>query len=484
MKPFIQHQYRQIQVDLFPLVSAHLEETALTADVAAAATTITVENIDGFAVNQILLIGDFGQEDSEIIKTHASTAPTGSTITLASGLVKAHSARTKVYLIEFDAVEFNHADTLTGAKTVLATPSIQADQLIQIYTDTSETAGFYFARYKNTIATTYGSYTDGVPYGGWDDNQVGHLIVSSLSEVKESLSDIVTIQNCFDWINTGLRYAQGKLRNFPQYQKLNSVIGQTARGSFITTLPTDIYDDDTNRSIQSVRLGKRGIRLRLIDPSEFEDRQAGIVYTQVRTAASAADTTLEIDNSNDYEDSGTVSVYISGTKYDITYTGVTRSDTAGVLTGIPASGDGSISVTIPVDTYVYQNEEEGTPVYATVRNGNLEIFPMPDSDSANQNIYLDYFTEADQVTSLGDTLDLARYDMMGDYLTWRIRMKKQNNGGLDMNDNWFLMFKEKLNDHIRVIVPLFKRKMRPNINRVQFRRGYRHASWDVNNDGE
>lgn len=483
MPPFIQHDHRKVLVDLWPVVAESLEETALSANVAAAASTITVDSIDGFAVDQILLIGELGKEGSEIVKTHASTAPSGSTITLASALSKAHSARTKVYRIEFDAIEISHADTLTGAKSVLATPSIQADQLKQVYTDTSETSGYYFARYKETVGNTFGSYTDGVPYGGWADTQVGHLFVKSLREMNQELSSIVSTEDLFDWTNDGLRYVQGKLRNYPQYQKLDSIAGQTARGTFITTLPTDVYDKNTNRSIKNIRLGRRGVPLRQLDPGEFENQQAGMVYTQVRTEASATDTTLEIDNSYDYEDSGTVSVYISGTKYDITYTGVTRSATAGVLTGIPSSGDGSITVTIPVDTYVYQNDVEGTPTFATVRNGNIELYPLPDSDSANQNVYLDYFTEADAADSLGDTLDIARYDMMCDYLTWRIKMKKHNNSNLDMQDHWFIMFKEKLNDHIRTVIPLFKRKMAPNINRVRFR-GFRGRTWDINRDGQ
>lgn len=484
MPPYIQHRNRQVYIDLQPLVETKLEDTALNADIAASSSTITVDSIDGFAVNQVILIGELGQEDSEIIKTHPSTTPSGSTITLASNTTKAHSARTKVYLIEFDAVEVSHADTLTGAKSVLATPSIQADQLIQVYTDTTETAGFYFARYKETIGNTFGSYTDGVPYGGWADTQVGHCIQKALDENKESLSDIITLRNCFDWINDGLRYIAGKLRRFPQYQKLNTIIGQTVRGSFLITLPTDIYDKNTRRSIKGVRLGRNGYPLRLIDPYEFENQQTKVVYTQVRTEASATDTTLEVDNSYDFDDSGTVSVYISGTKYDITYTGVTRSDTAGVLTGIPASGDGSISVTIPVDTYVFQNEQEGQPIYATVRNGNLEIFPLPDSSYDNENIYMDYFTEIDQANSLGDTIDAQRYDMLCDYLTYRIKMKKENNGNLDPGNGWFISFRDKLNDYIRVLIPTFKNKMRPNVNRIQYRRFRGGRSWDINNDGE
>jgi hypothetical protein len=76
----------------------------------------------------------------------------------------------------------------------------------------------------------------------------------------------------------------------------------------------------------------------------------GVKHTQVTTEAVATQTTLEIDNSYDFDDSGSVNLFISGTLYTITYTGVTRSATAGILTGIPASGDGSITVTIPVDT--------------------------------------------------------------------------------------------------------------------------------------
>jgi hypothetical protein len=61
-------------------------ETFLTAEATAGVSTLTVGNIKNFAINQILLIGELGDENSEIIKTHTATAPTGSTITLLSAL--------------------------------------------------------------------------------------------------------------------------------------------------------------------------------------------------------------------------------------------------------------------------------------------------------------------------------------------------------------------------------------------------------------
>ena len=122
----------------------------------------------------------------------------------------------------------------------------------------------------------------------------------------------------------------------------------------------------------ALRIGTRG-NLDYLDPVWFDAQMSGVKRTQVTTQATSGQTTLAINNSYDFADSGSVNIYVSGTKYSITYTGVTRSATAGVLTGVPASGTGSISVTIAVDTYVWQDENEGIPTNFTVRNGNINF---------------------------------------------------------------------------------------------------------------
>jgi len=126
MPPITQHRNRQIIIDQNPLVANNLEETFLSADIAAASGTLTVANINGFAIDQILIINPF-TERSEIVKTHASSVPSGTTITLAANTVFAHNAGDKVYRIEFDQVEISHAATLTGSKSTLATSALQAD---------------------------------------------------------------------------------------------------------------------------------------------------------------------------------------------------------------------------------------------------------------------------------------------------------------------------------------------------------------------
>jgi len=78
---------------------------------------LTVKDIGGFAINQILLIGELGAENSELIKTHAATAPTGSTVTLAANLVYAHPIDTPITVLIYDQFEISHSVTETGTKT-------------------------------------------------------------------------------------------------------------------------------------------------------------------------------------------------------------------------------------------------------------------------------------------------------------------------------------------------------------------------------
>lgn len=473
MQPLIEHRNRIIRVDQVKLVENALAETYLTADIAASNGTLTVKDIAGFSTGKYVWIDPLGA-NSEIIAVHASTAPSGSTITLAASTAFAHEANEKIVYIEFNQIEISHADTLTGTKSVLATQAMLARAPELPYLDTSETAGFYFARYKDSVGSTYSSYSDGITYGGWAENTVGYMIDAAMADLSVQFSEKLQMKDCIRWTNKGLREIKGKIRRWPEHYVYDYVADQAQRGDNIVTLPSDIYDTESNDSIEAIRVGDGG-PLAYVDPSQFDVQLGDVKKTQVRTEASASDTTLDLDNSYDLEDSGTVNVYISGTKYSITYTGVTRDDVTGAtaqLTGIPSSGDGSISVTIPVDTYVWQDEEEGTPLIYTVRNAQVEFWPLVDASHDNANVYFDYNTAVTTVDSESDTIDYLRYDMLQSYLTWRIWCKMENDGALDKSNGYYHDYKEALNDAIRTMRP-HKTKTGPNINRMIRRGGIR-----------
>ena len=238
-------------------------------------------------------------------------------------------------------------------------------------------------------------------------------------------------------------------------------------------MPSDIEDANTNKSIIGVRVGT-GQNLEYKDKREWVDELEDVAQTQVTTQATSGQTTLEIDNSYDFADSGSVDVYVSGTKYSITYTGVTRSSTAGILTGVPASGTGSISVTIPVDTNVWQNQREGLPRWYSVWDGTLRIWPLPDSSSDNANVYADYHTVRTSVNSAADTIEGSRYDMVKHWLIAKIRAQSNATGMMDANDFDWQLFLGIVADLIRKELSGQRFKMSPRVNQISLssRRGH------------
>lgn len=478
MPPLLKWKNRQLLVPLQPLVTNALEKTYLSADMSVG-TAVTVKSQRGFhaTTNQPIIIGQLGGATTELVESTTSSSP--STVTLAATSVFAHYAGDPVYLLKYNQIEFSRSATLTGAKTVLTASSglysITPDKLEFVLDETEFTSGYYFARYKESVGATFSGYSDGIQYGTWDRSSVGYMIDKALSNVKARLSDEVTLHDCYEWINAGLKFIQGKLKRWPEHYSYNAVLGQVQRGINVQTMPSDAYDTETNKSLIAVRIGDNA-GLTYLDPVLFDNQMKGVKRTQVTTQATAGGTTLEIDNSYDFADSGSVNVYISGTKYNVTYTGVTRSATAGILTGVPASGTGSITVTIPVDTYVWQDESEGIPVWFTVRNGAIEFYPLADANEDNANMYGDYSKVVTAVDTDGDTIDYQRYDMVMDYLTWRVKMKYKNEGTLDVQDGYYLQFKEKLNDAIRTLPQNNRFPMRPSVNRMNKRASWRSVA--------
>ena len=460
MEVRLNYRESKLYTDLAPLIEQALEVTELTANSDASDETLTVKDIDGFAVGDILIIGELGTESCEIVVVHAATAPTGSTITLVSGGVEhAHAAGEKVYSVNFNQIELSHSATAGGSKSVLATVAIQADEREQAYQETAQSSGFYFARFKNTVTTTYSSYSPAVAFGGYGDNTVGYAINFALHRNgMKTYDDEVTRLFCIEEVNDMLQEWQGKLKRWPEYFKENADIGDLTAGVPTVTLPTDMYDTDSNQSLIAVRVGS-GAKINWYDPVEFEERKAGDTQTQVASEASANDTTFTVDNAGDFSASGALSFFVSGVAYNITYSSVNKS--TGVFSGVPASGDGSISITVPVDTYVYQGVSFGEPTAYTVRNGVIELDPIPNVSFHNKNIYGDYWTVATAVDDEGDTLDVKRFHAVKYWLAWKVRMQKKNDGMLDFQDGFYLKFRERLNDGIRTSPKVMTFKSRP-----------------------
>lgn len=470
MPPVLRHRNGTLFLDNTVLQEGAIQETYLTADtVAASSSTLSVKSINGFAINQIILIEELGTENAEIVKTHASSAPSGTTVTLTAAVARAHPAGSKVYVIKFDQFELSRSATAAGVKTVLTAASgivsVQPDVKVQRYKETEFTSGYYFARYKDSIAATYGDYSGALPYGGFDKTTVGYVIEQSLHELGLTLSDRLSRADCYAYLTEMFREVEGKQLRWPEHYNFNYPLTTITAGDYQYPMPTDAYDTESNRSVVGARVGSSGRSLGYLDPIDFEEAQDGLVETTSAEAGSVGETAIDLTSAADFASAGTVTFYVSGVQYSFTYT----SKSTNTLNGIPASGTGSITQAFASGDTMYQNASFGTPTSFTVREGSLDFTPIPDADTHGKSIYLDYAMVCTAVDSDDDTIDLHRYDMALPYLTWRIKMKVNNNNNLNLKDGYYAQYKEKLNDAIRTSPRGLGFRMKPRINTMRKR---------------
>lgn len=462
---------RILSVDGRIIKIAHLDEpsevaTSLLTAMAAAGTAATVIDTAGFSDTNLCLIGEHSVDGTEVKAVNGAVS-VGTSMTLTA-ITFAHPAGTPLRKILFNQWKVYGTDTTTFATTnLIETADMQFDAPYTTVINTGTEYDYYWVVAYDSLSggTVTGGQSDYCPATGYTLDTVGSLIDSALESTKKEKSSIITDEWFIREINDCLRYISGKLKHWSFLQSFDYSLGSSVRGSYEYTMPTDIEDKNTNKSILDIRVGT-DTGLTYLDKPEWEKELEDTVLTEVRTEAAAADTTLKIDNSYDFDDSGSVDVYISGTKYTITYTGVTRSTTAGILTGVPASGTGAITVTIPVDTNVWQGEAEGKPRFFAVWEGTLYIYPMPDASYDYKNVVLDYWTSRTLVNSAGDTIEPPRYDAVKHWLCFKLHGLDNASGKLDMNDGDWLMFNSILSDLIKKEISGQKFKWNRLINSI------------------
>jgi hypothetical protein len=412
-------------------------KTYLSASVAAAATTLTVRSIKEFAIDQVLCIGEPGNENSEIVKTHASTAPSASTITLAAGVTYAHPIDTPVYWIDYDQVEFSHAATVAGSKSVLATENIEADAQETIHKESTQTDGFFFTRYKNSIGTTYSDYSDGEPYAGYDEDTVFAIKDRAMEEMGLEFNDKITSE----WLNKRLwqarRIVHNKIKRWSWRQSFNTDLGNVVAGDYRVAMPTDIKDPNTNKDVMGFRIGTTD-NLKYVTKKEIDMDWQGVSRTTLGSAYTTADGTITLTDSRDFPESGTLEFPDGDT---VEYSA--NAESTGVLT-VSTAGSSNHSD----EALVYANVSFTLPTKYTIWNGYIYFNYPIDEDYEDENYWIDYYKMLTEYDTDGDELDEPEFDFYVNYLKWAIK-GKQSEGQVGVEDKDYQLFMLGLSDLVR-----------------------------------
>jgi hypothetical protein len=368
----------------------------ITQDTAAGAGTLSVDATYGFAVGQTVLIGNFGDPTSEIATLHASTVPTATALTLAATTTTAydHYMDTPVTVIDYTQIEFSKAATVGGTKTVLATQNIQPNRMDTIFIDTADTTGYAFFRYK-TAAGAFSSYSDPCPFATNPDNAMEILAEegTSLAGValgeryageSQILRDInecqTTIAESRDWVfelasdETSVIFAQGQ-NSYP-----------------VSTLIANMKYPLGKQGIMRIMVGN--LPLSYIEPEEMDGRYEYSFSSYLSQDCNIGDTSVYLVNSDSFPSTGTVDI---GANVAVSYT---ANDTVNhILSGIPATGTGSIATAEAAGMLAIVGKPQATPQFYTFYNGNLLTDVPVDANSAGINAKIKYLIKIPALTS-------------------------------------------------------------------------------------
>lgn len=421
--------------------------TFATEDVVSGGSTLRVQSIIGFeqlstSSGQVLCIGEIGNERTEIRRTSTTTSPSAyyKEVTLRDTLQFDHPQDTKIYIIDWDRVEFQHALTVGGAKsTIVAYPSnIEPDIPETTYTDSTKSSGYYFSRFNKTIDSTNSDWSDPIPYGGFDDNTVFQIKKRALDELGEEVDGKVITH---EFLNQCLWEARREYHNSPGKRpfrrNFEKVIGTALTGSYRIELPTDVERPFTAENIYSVRIGTE-------QDMDYIDKKSWDFYYLNKPHSSldlpytrGTSTSIWLANGKDF--SGSANINVEGTTI-----GLTRITGENNSFYIVTHGDWSASG----GSDAWENISLGLPDQFTVfadPGGSAYIYFNTPIETAyvNQNIVADYYRTLLGYDSDADILDEPNYDMFVPYLKAKIKHRK-NKGQSDITkDSDYLLWLAK-----------------------------------------
>lgn len=392
-----------------------LEKTFLDADAAASSTSMTVISGTNFSANQYVVVGIPGTEGAEIKKL-SSVAATSLGI---AALTNSHVQGTPVYFIPFDQIELYSATAVGGSYSLDSTVSIRSDALetfIQKAADASSKA--YKVRFKNSNDSTYSDYSDEVTGSGYSSNTVWAIKHRALDQLDERIEGAITDSFLDESLWEARREIDSMRKRWSWRTSFNSTMGNISEGQWSIAVPTTLRDQNSNQNLLGIRFGKYGRNMSYEQKRDFDRWYMNTRHTTC-SAATAGATSITLSNCRDFDDSGSIKI---GSQ-TITYTSKTNS--SGVLSGIPSSGDGSITDNIAASTDVWQNVSFGVATIYTIWEGYI-YFNLPfNSDLEGSNVIGDWYRTLVEKDSDSDTVDEPDYDALVSYLKYKIKDKQK-----------------------------------------------------------
>lgn len=395
----------------------------LDADAAAGDTALTANGVD-FSVAQYIVIGQPGNEKTELVKVHASTPPTATAITLAAALAYPHSRGDLVRFIPYNQIvpEFSTDGVSFSAISAIGIRPDASETYLQRLNDLSTYS--YRFRFFNATTTTYSAYSAVVLASGYASNTRGSVKSRALRELGEVLSDLISDTDLNDWLAEGRRVADMNPSTFRWSfrEKFGQVFSQVLAGQYSIPAPASIRDPNTYKNVLSIRIGNQNRPVTYQDRNKFNQNYLNVVHATVASAYTHGGTTLVLSSTHDLDPSGSISIANNAVGDGLVSMAYSANNKAtNTLTVTP-----TVTRDIAAGTDIWQRATWGLPSAYTI-DGGVIYFDVPFNLATDgMDAKGDYYAKLTEMTLDSDTFDEPFYDLYVSWLKWKIKYKKAN----------------------------------------------------------
>ena len=453
--------------DLSNALQARLTEASTVGD-----TGLEIGDNLGWADNDWFIFGVPGDVQTEEGDVNDATGPPitrASTLTVTNSSKFTHAIDTPITRINERQIRILGGDTTSAiSNSVVAAHPIHWNRKFTVYQiDTGATSYTYYTAEFFDGGSSYGAISDYVAATDLGSTAVETMIQNGLKLASETIDSnpegllsreklLVEVNNWQDDI---------RARRDWSFELTNDETITATQGEIdyaLSSLGTTVKNADSEKSIVSVKLGRH--TLKRIDWHEMLREYEGWIYTTVGSAITASDTTATLTNSNEFGETGSISV---GSDTAVEYTANTES--TGVLSGISASAFASSHA---AGIKVFQGVSQSRPTKFCIYNNRLYTNSPCSSEYDSVVFRVRYYQELSRVADYADTVAIPFTYLAQYWLASRIEYIKGNH---DRGDKWFQIHEGKLAMEVRKDRPPTTKKFTP-IGDDTYQQGPRYKS--------
>ena len=423
----------------------HYLRSSLTAGTA----TLSLDDNSGLSDDDWLLFGEIGDAKTETDDINlVDPIDRGTALTITNSATSpivpsfSHDISTPVTKILERGIAIYGSDTDGVAGTIIASIGAitasgrqladatmikwnrESTKYTLITTDT--TYKYYYAKFTDGV--TESSASDYVLAAGLGNTAIQNQVDSALEMCDEEINETGKItrkfllNQCNQWQDSISQYIYTNERGTRVVKDWihelicddTSIPATENENEYaLSGLTYSLKYPDSKQGILNVRFGT--VSLRYIDPAEMDDKFTNIPVTQVKTAITEDDTSIVLDSTYEFSESGTV--YIG--EDTISYTGNTEA--TGTLTGCT-----NVDSDHSVDENVWQNIQPGLPRTYTIFNGKIVVDAPIGSDYVGYTFKFKYLKAQTRFSDFSDTTDIPFFNTLETYLRARIEIRKGN----------------------------------------------------------